>query len=93
MGPRLTSSASQELWPCPCCLSFLIFKMGTISAQSPPSVVGKVKGYVHDHALCSGKSHADAGCLVTIAACVTACTVTPLGGSGSLPSWTWDDVT
>lgn len=80
MGPRPTSSASQELRPCTRCLSFLIFRMGTISAQSPPRVVGKVKGYVHDNVLCSEKARTDAGSLVTIAACVTACMVTPPWG-------------
>lgn len=75
MDPGLTDSASQELGSCPSLLSFLIFKMRIISAQSLPRDVGKRgKGYVHDDdALHTGKA-----CTVTVAACVTACMVIPL---------------
>lgn len=57
--------------------------MGTVSAQSLPRDVGKVKGYVHDDALCTGKALADAGRPLTVAAGVRACTVTPLWDQGA----------
>lgn len=66
-------------------LSFLIFKMGTVSAQSSASHVGRVKGHIQDSAssqekLCSCRQPCYRGCWC---ACLHA---DPSAGSGSLPS-------
>lgn len=44
---------------------------------------GEVQGYVHDNALCTGKTCADCKQSFTVAACVTTFMLTPLWGQGA----------
>ena len=55
-------------------LSFLIFKMGTVSAQSPASHVGRVKGHIQDSALSPEKLvQLQAALLLWLLVCLPAC--------------------
>lgn len=92
MDPGPTSSASQELGPCPSPLSFLIFKMRIISARSLPRDVGKGAKVMYMTMLCTQERPIQIKAALLLLLC-DSLHGDPSVGSESLPSWTCDNVT